>query len=87
MAGSSNSRPAIKAIYRGFISIPSNQYQATATVTAVDLTKAEMRFLGCTESGAMARVELTNATTVTARRENGFNTIGANVGWELTEWR
>lgn len=87
---------AIKSIQRGVIAFanasPSN-LTSTATITPVNTARAELRCLGSTSAkGAgldSARVELTNSTTVTGRREISTTTEGnfaGNVGWELTEY-
>ncbi|HVR50582.1 MAG TPA: hypothetical protein VMS38_12650 [Pseudorhodoferax sp.] len=78
----------IKSIQRGAITIAASSPQQTATISAVTLAKAELRFLGCSnsagEAGAIARIGLTNATTITATRGNlGGETI---TSWELTEY-
>lgn len=81
---------AIKSIQRGVITI-SGATGATATVTAVDTTKAQLRQLGSSitaGSGSDARdyasLVLTNSTTITATRANAGTTATA-VSWELVE--
>lgn len=79
----------IKSIQRGVIAI-AGAASATATITAVHLRHARLRFLGYTNStddavNMIARVELTDETTVTALR---YATVaaGTSVGWEVTEY-
>ena len=81
---------AIKSIQRGVISITGSSTSATATITAVNTGKTELRLLGC--SGASSAIEqtlsdivLTNSTTITATRGGGAGT-SARVSWELTEY-
>lgn len=82
----------IKSIQRGVITITSGNTTATATITAVDTSKTELRFLGGSGTdgaGAVSnipRVALTNSTTITAT--TGFATSGSGsfVSWELTEY-
>ena len=81
------SKGGIKSIQRGTITISGTSSQ-TATVTAVDTTKAQLRNLGCDSvqdtAGMTIKVVLTNTTTITASRQT---VTGANiVAWELTEW-
>ena len=59
--------------------------RATATITSVDTTKTQLRFLGnALESVYACYIALTNSTTVTATR---FATASApTVSWELTEF-
>lgn len=84
---------SIKSIQRGTITLTSAA-SATATITSVDTSKSELRFLGETMNAAastsalatnMARLALTNSTTITATRVSvaADTTI---VSWELTEW-
>lgn len=82
----------IKAIQRGVVSIASSAYSGTATITAVDTSKTELRFLGGSgldPAGVQqtTRIVLTNSTTITATvlypvysGETGY------ASWELTEW-
>lgn len=81
----------IKAIQRGVISISTGDTSATATITAVDMAKTELRFLGgsgfdaSVTIAAVPRVVLTNTTTVTATLNTNAGAI-LNVSWELTEY-
>ena len=77
----------VKSVQRGTITLTGSQ-QGTATITAVDVSKAELRFLGCTGDQASAASDtvylvLTNTTTITATRASSTGT--ATVSWELTE--
>jgi hypothetical protein len=74
----------IKSIQRGVVSL-NNSTSATAVISAVNVAKSEIRYLGCGNNGTAqtARVELTNSTTVSAitaiATSNSF-------GFEVTEW-
>jgi hypothetical protein len=74
---------ARKSIQRGVIDITGGSTSATATISAVVMAKAELRYGGATGADA-ARVSLTNATTITATRSNSTGTT--SVSWELTEF-
>ena len=69
----------IKSIQRGTISVASGS-SATATITAVNTAKTELRYLGA--EVASARIALTNSTTVTATNGSGATVV---VGFEITE--
>lgn len=88
-----NYRPAggraIKSIQRGVISQAFNVITATATITAVNTAKSQLRSLGISigpGGGAdqIATLDLTNATTITSSRNN--NGYTAANSWELTEF-
>lgn len=55
---------------KGTITIPNGSSSNTATISAVS-PRAQLRFLGGTSSTGtqLSRIELTNATTVTATRQ------------------
>lgn len=78
----------VKSIQRGTISVSAGGGTGsnTATITSVDTAKAECKFTGVT-SGAniqgMARVTLTNSTTVTADASGAGGTYV--VGYEVRE--
>lgn len=79
----------ISSIQRGIVTI-ANAASATTTITAVDLTRSVIRFIGCNNGGInqydmIARLELTNSTTVTGYR---FDTSanGTVVGFEVIEY-
>lgn len=74
----------VKSIQRGTITAGT-----TATITSVNTAKSELRHLGqsgmnATSATSLAnsffRIELTNATTITASGGTG------TISWELTEW-
>lgn len=78
----------IKSIQRGQTSIGSGASSATATITAVDTNKTELRFLGSyTASPAPIEpvaVYLSSSTSVVCQRLSTPATT-INVSWELTE--
>lgn len=81
---------SIKSIQRGVISITSGT-SATASITSVDTSKTELRCLGGDGLDAsgfnnMARIVLTNATTITATVGRTAAGTGTQVSWELTEY-
>lgn len=81
----------IKAIQRGVISISPGNTSATATITAVDTAKTELRYLGGSgfDSNAFAvvpRVVLTNTTTITATVPYANGPGAMAISWELTEY-
>lgn len=82
----------IKSIQRGVITL-SAVGSNTATVTAVNTAKAQLRVLGAPGVHAFdtylyvspdAYAVLTNSTTITATRPMNFGTT--YLSWELTEW-
>ncbi len=82
---------AIKSVQRGVITLGAEGAPGTATISAVNPNKSELRYLGSTtqhgvESIALwlARVYLINSTTVGATAQS--NNTATNVGWELTEY-
>lgn len=82
----------IKSIQRGTITLTSGNTSATATVTAVDTTKAELQMLGANGSSnsslndeQICRIALTNSTTITATSHAAASN-DVRVAWELTEW-
>ncbi len=78
----------IKSIQRGTIALAGAATTGTATITAVDTTKTELRFLGQSAGGGgdqhTAWITLTNSTTITATRVTASGTT--TVSWELTEY-
>lgn len=86
----------IKSIQRGVINIFSGTGTATgtATITAVNPEKTELRLLGYhgyrTDTGELwnepARVRLASATSVVAQRVTSSAVISTAVSWELTEY-
>ena len=82
----------IRSIQRGTISVAAGASSNTATVTSVNTAKSELKFLGQSPDAATAmygkellRIELTNATTVTATR-GGSPSRGNVVSYELVEY-
>ena len=80
----------IRSTQRGAITIPDGTVSATVTISSVTTAKTQLRVLGGSglDSGGYLispRIELTNATTITA--SCSFVVAGnASVGWELTEY-
>lgn len=79
----------IKSIQRGVISISSSNLTATVTVSAVNMSKAELRILGgkVTDIGQMPMAVLDSSTTITASRGGTGGGFTSTVSWELTEWK
>ncbi len=85
----------IKSIQRGTISFTtsggSSISSSTATITSVDTAKAVIEFLGMTTASAgsegSARVELTNATTVTAYCYQYGIAAAVVVGYQVVEYQ
>lgn len=81
----------INSIQRGTISITGSNLTATATITAVDTSKTEVRWLGHTVSASVqaelgVRLSLTNSTTITATRAIAPGSPTTIVSFEVTEW-
>lgn len=86
----------IKSIQRGVINIFNGTGTATgsATITAVNPAKTELRLLGYhgyrTDTGGLwnepASVRLASATSVLAQRFTNSDVISTSVSWELTEY-
>lgn len=79
----------IKSIQRGTITIAAASSTNTASVNAVNTAKSMLNFVGQTTSAVRtedgyARLDLTNATTITATRSNTNNAI--TIGYELVEF-
>lgn len=78
----------IKSIQRGTVTL-TGVGSNTATITAVDPTNSILRWLGASHStgtttDGLARIDLTNATTVTATRQGtGGNLV---VSFEVIEY-
>lgn len=77
----------IKSIQRGTINIAGGLSSQSAPITAVDLAKTELRFLGYYTSDtsivAAATIYFSSSTVITAQRSGtSANTL---VSWELTE--
>jgi hypothetical protein len=88
MAGVYPKLSLVKMVRRDVITI-SSATSNTATIPAVDVANSELRFLGCTTSSdsadQLARVELTNATSVTAIRYNASADV-TTVSFEVIEY-
>lgn len=87
---------SIKATYRGTITIPQLTNNATASITAVDMAKSQLRFLGATSNIAtqgspnmFVRIDLQNTTTIRVQTHGGVpgNGESITVSYELTEWQ
>lgn len=83
--------PSIKSIQRGTITITQPSTSATATITAVDVSKTQLRYLGGSRENVdssisiIPRIVLTNSTTITATSNvSPFSTL--SLSWELTEY-
>lgn len=81
----------IKSIQRGIIALSINQVQVDQAITAVNMSKSELRFLGFVITGGSnpditqaVMIQLLNSTTVRAKR--GASGAAAEVSWELTEF-
>jgi hypothetical protein len=86
------SRPlVIKSVQRGTITI-TGATSNTATITAVDVANARLRFLNSTQSAndtdaqSRARIALTNSTTVTATVNTSPGADSVVVSFEVTEY-
>jgi hypothetical protein len=92
----------IKSVQRGTINIAGTAATGTATVTAVDMNKAQLNNLGVrgynstnsdltgAEGIGMGTLVLTNSTTITWDRTVGYTlqstTGGLTISYELIEW-
>ena len=84
----------IRSVQSGAITLTDALSSATATVTAVDLPNSRLRFLGQTNddytslpSQGLAKIVLTNATTITANVISNQNAGKLHVvNWELVEY-
>lgn len=76
----------IKSIQRGVINM--NGATATVTITAVDMSKAELRLTGYRVAtlAMLPTVVLTASNTITATRGD-TGVANSFVAWELTEWK
>jgi hypothetical protein len=74
--------PRPRRIQRGLITFAAGDLQASTTITAIDMTRSEIRHLG-TGTGT-ARLWLQNSTTLWAVRTTS-GTV-QDVAWEITEW-
>ena len=85
----------VKSVQRGTITVniaaTNALSSATATITAVDPSKSMVSLLGATwpttqGNLAFSRVDLTNATTVTAFAGSGFTTGNFTIGYQVVEF-
>ncbi|MCI1959195.1 MAG: phage tail protein [Clostridia bacterium] len=78
----------IKSIQRGTVNLENEQYSATATISAVDTSKAVIHFLGGVYENntlqSFGRIELTNSTTVSVYRY--VRNYTAAIGFEVVEY-
>lgn len=81
----------IKTIQRGTITISAGNLTATATISSVTTGKTFLNWLGSTPTTVtdqyirgMARLDLTNSTTVTATRGNSSDS--GIVSYEVVEF-
>jgi len=91
---SSSGASVINSIQYGTITIATNATSGTATITSVDTSKAALHFLGFSTSQneasnqrrTFAYITLTNATTVTATRDNQGSTGTVTVSFCVVEY-
>ena len=83
----------IKSIQRGIVAILGSNAAGTATVTAVNTSKAVLThlgssiFVGATDAAdSDGRITLTNSTTITATRGNNASSSALNISYELVEY-
>lgn len=83
----------IKSIQRGTIAVPGGAMSQTATISSVNTSKSELRFLGSSVNAAtldpraLVYIELTNSTTIRASRGASVApNVQTTVAWELTEF-
>lgn len=80
----------VKSVQRGTITILSSVNIGTATISSVNVNKTMINFLGLSENSSstannyLARIELTNATTITAIRISSSGTTA--VSYEVIEF-
>lgn len=82
MGSSIATRAQPKRIQRGLITFASADLQKSATLSAIDMTKTEIRLAGM--SNGAARLWLQNATTLWAVRSTS-GTV-QDVAYEVIEW-
>ena len=83
----------IKSVQRGVININYGAASATATISPVDINKAELRYLGSFTGVSelvntmFAKIALTSSSTVAAtRRASGGVGSYVVIGFEVTEY-
>lgn len=85
MARSITPLPVVKSIQRGTIAFSGSNSGATATISAVNTAKSELRLLGNARDNSFAcYLQITNTTTIDATRIG--NSGVSTVSWELTEF-
>lgn len=78
----------IKSIQRGELIIANSATSGTATISAVNTSKSELRYLGGLVNNGGAggvRITLTNSTTITAVAIFSASS-NTPISWELTEY-
>lgn len=80
---------SIKSIQRGTVVITSGTSSASASITAVDTSKTELRMLGFSTAtigttDGFPRINLAATTAVNASR-GGASGVDITISWELTE--
>jgi Zn-dependent alcohol dehydrogenase len=84
----------IKSVQYGTVALADSATSGTATISSVDANKAVVHFLGVSTDSNMvdnqrrwlARVTLTNATTVTASRGAATTTNAMTVSFVVAEY-
>lgn len=83
---------AIQSVQSGTVTIANGNASGTATITAVNLSRATLEFLGNSTTGAATQIRdedagitLTDTTTVTATRGGLVGTVV--VSFRVTQWR
>lgn len=82
----------IRSVQRGSITIGAAAITNTATITAVNINKAGLTWLGqqtseTNDSDSYTKLALTNATTVTAARTGTGGAAGSTtVSYEVVDW-
>ena len=86
-----SAQTGIKSIQRGIVTIANAASSGTATITAVNTSKAQIRHLGNKPNAATSAtisehgsIVLTNSTTITAER--GGTSQPLAIPYEVTEW-
>lgn len=81
----------IKSIQRGVTSITNGNSSATATITAVDVSKSTLSYGGCYSNAqasyiddALAGARLSSSTQVLVQRSGNSN--DSTVAWEVIEY-
>ena len=80
----------IRSVQYGSITVANTETTQTATITAVDVTRASLVFLGCSNNAGGApngqvHLALTNSTTVTATR--GASSVSTTVAFCVIEYQ